>query len=347
MSVMKAAVLHEPNDVRLEERPVPTPDPGEVLVRIRAVGVCGSDVHYYKEGRIGVHVVEKPLILGHESAGDVVAVGPGVRQIRVGARVALEPGVPCRRCRYCQGGRYNLCPHVIFMATPPVDGAFVEYIAWAAEFVYPLPDHLGYAEGALMEPLAVGMHAVRRARLVPGATVLVLGGGPIGQLALVAANAAGAGQLMVADLEDRRLAIATRLDSRAITINPARAPLRDAVAAATEGEGADVVIEAAGSVRTVTQSIELVRRGGTVVWIGLPGEDPSPVSTLEAIRKEVDIHGVFRYANVYPDAIRLAGSGRIDLSPLVTHRFPLEDARQALDTVADSKATAVKVMVEL
>ncbi|MBI3457472.1 MAG: NAD(P)-dependent alcohol dehydrogenase [Candidatus Rokubacteria bacterium] len=347
MSRMRAAVLHRPNDVRLEELPIPTPAPGEVLVRVRAVGVCGSDVHYYKEGRIGMHIVEKPLILGHESAGDVVAVGPGVRGISLGARVALEPGVPCHRCRYCLGGRYNLCPHVTFMATPPVDGAFVEYIAWPAEFAYPLPDRLGYAEGALLEPLAVGMHAVRRARLVPGAAVLVLGAGPIGQLALVAAATAGAGQLIVADLEDGRLAVASRLDPHIVTLNPAREPLGEVVKAATGGEGADVVIEAAGVVRTITQSVELVRRGGRVVWIGLPGEDPSPVSVLEAIRKEVDILGVFRYANVYPDAIRLAASGKIDLKPLVTHRFPLAEARRALDTVVEQKSSAVKVVVEV
>lgn len=347
MRSMKAAVLHRPGDVRLEQRPIPDPKPGEVLVRIRAVGVCGSDVHYYQEGRIGVHVVEKPLILGHESAGEVVALGAGVRHLTAGARVALEPGVPCRGCRYCRSGRYNLCPDVTFMATPPVDGAFVEYVAWPAEFVYALPEGLGYADGALMEPLAVGMHAVRRARLVPGATVLVLGGGPIGQLALVAAQAAGAGQLLVADLEDGRLATASRLDPRVITINPSRQPLAEAVEAMTGGEGPDVVIEAAGTTRTVTQSIELVRRGGVVVWIGLPGTDPSAVSALEAIRKEVDVVGVFRYANVYPDAIRLAASGRINLAPLVTHRFPLDEARRALDMVAERKASAVKVLVEV
>jgi L-iditol 2-dehydrogenase len=344
---MMAAVLHKPNDVRLEELPVPTAGPKEVLVRIRAVGVCGSDVHYYKEGRIGVHVVEKPLILGHESAGEVVAVGTGVRGLAVGTRVAIEPGVPCRRCRQCLRGRYNLCPAVTFMATPPVDGAFVEYVSWPAEFVYPLPETLGYAEGALMEPLAVGMHAVRRARLVPGMTVLVLGGGPIGQLALVAANAAGAGRAIVADLEDGRLAVARRLDPRVLTVNPARQPLAEAVLTATDGEGADVVIEAAGTVRTVGQTIDLVRRGGVVVWVGLPGEDPSPISVLEAIRKEVDILGVFRYANVYPDAIRLAASGKVDLSLLVTHRFPLSEARRALDTVVEAKASAVKVLVEV
>lgn len=346
MRDMKAAVLQRPGDVRVEELKVPEPRAGEVLVRVRAVGVCGSDVHYYREGRIGRYVVEKPLILGHESAGEVVELGPGVSHISVGARVALEPGVPCRRCRYCKSGRYNLCADVTFMATPPVDGAFVEYIAWPADFVYPLPKNLGCAEGALMEPLAVGMHAVRRARLVPGCTVLVLGGGPIGQLALLAAKAAGAGRTIMVDLEDRRLEVASRLGID-ITINPGREAISEAAKVATGGEGPDLVIEAAGAAATVRQSVELVRRGGTIVWIGLPSEDPCRVSALQAIDKEVDILGIFRYANVYPDAIRLAASGKINLAPLITHRFPLEEASQALDTVADQKSSALKVLVEV
>lgn len=344
MGVMKAAVLQRPGEIRVEQMRIPEPGPGEVLVRVRAVGICGSDVHYYKEGRIGRYVVEKPLILGHESAGEVVALGAGVSHISAGARVALEPGVPCRRCRTCKSGRYNLCPDVTFMATPPVDGAFAEYIAWPADFVYPLPENLGYAEGALMEPLAVGMHAVRRARLVPGWTVLILGGGPIGQMALLAAGAAGAGRTILVDLEDRRLDVASRLGAD-VAINPGRAS--DAAGAATDGDGPDLVIEAAGTATTVRQSLELVRRGGTVVWIGLPGTDPCPVSVLQAIDKEVDILGIFRYANVYPDAIRLAASGKIDLAPLITHRFPLEETQRALDTVVEQKASALKVLVEI
>lgn len=346
MSAMKAAVLHRPGEIRVEQRQVPEPGPGEVLVRVRAVGVCGSDVHYYKEGRIGRRVVEKPLILGHECAGEVVALGSGVSHLRIGSRVALEPGVPCRRCRFCMSGRYNLCPDVTFMATPPVDGAFVEYIAWPADFTYPLPENLGYAEGALMEPLAVGMHAVRRARLVPGCTVLVLGGGPIGQLALQAAKAAGAGRVILTELEEGRLAMARSLGAD-VALDLRTTPMAEALAEITDGEGPDLVIEAAGTVETVRQGIELVRRGGTVVWIGLPGTDPCPVSVLQAINKEMDILGIYRYANVYPDAIRLAASGKIDLAPLVTHRFPLEDTRQALDTVVEQKASALKVLVEI
>jgi len=346
MGAMKAAVLHRPGEIRVEQRQVPEPGPGEVLVRVRAVGVCGSDVHYYKEGRIGRRVVEKPLILGHECAGEVVALGSGVSHLRIGSRVALEPGVPCRRCRYCKSGRYNLCPDVTFMATPPVDGAFVEYIAWPADFTYPLPENLGYAEGALMEPLAVGMHAVRRARLVPGCTVLVLGGGPIGQLALLAAKAAGAGRVILTEREEGRLAMARSLGADA-ALNCRTTPMAEALAEITDGEGPDLVIEAAGTVETVRQGIELVRRGGTVVWIGLPGTDPCPVSVLQAINKEMDILGIYRYANVYPDAIRLAASGKINLALLVTHRFPLVEVKQALDTVVEQKASAMKVLVEV
>ncbi len=346
MGSMVAAVLHRPRDVRMESRAVPAPGPGEVLVRIRAVGVCGSDVHYFAEGRIGRYVVERPLVLGHECAGEVAALGPGVSRPAVGTRVALEPGVPCRRCRYCKSGRYNLCADVVFMATPPVDGAFTEYVAWPADFVYPLPDGLSADEGALMEPLAVGLHAMRRARLVPGSTVLIQGAGPIGQVSLLSARVAGAGRVFLTDLDEGRLAMARRQGADA-TLNPREVRLAEAIAELTGGEGPDVVVEAAGSAATIRQSIEFVRRGGTVVWIGLPPADPVEVSALQAIDKEVDVLGVFRYANVYADAIRLAASGALSLGPLVTHRFPLAQAGEALETAGDRSRSVVKVLVEV
>jgi L-iditol 2-dehydrogenase len=346
MSSMLAAVLHGPRDVRLERREVPDPRAGEVLVRIRAVGVCGSDVHYFAEGRIGRYVVESPLILGHECAGEVVRLGPGVSSPPVGSRVALEPGVPCRRCRYCREGRYNLCPHVTFMATPPVDGAFVEFVAWPADFAYPLPENVSLAEGSLLEPLAVGMHAVRRAGFRPGATLLIQGAGPIGQVTLLAARAAGAGRIFVMDLDATRLAVAKRQGADAV-LNPLEGGVDGALADLTDGEGVDVVIEAAGSAPTIRQSIELVRRGGTIVWIGLPAGDPVEVSALQAIDKEVDIRGVFRYANVYADAVRLVAGGRMPLGGLVTDRMPLARAGEALAMAGDRKSGAMKVLIEV
>jgi len=264
----------------------------------------------------------------------------------VGSRVALEPGVPCGRCRYCRTGRYNLCPHVIFMATPPVDGALVEYVAWPADFAYPLPASVSLAEGALLEPLAVGMHAVRRAGLVPGVTLLIQGAGPIGQVTLLAARAAGAGRIFVTDLDGARLAMAKRQGADAV-LNPLDGEVGEALADLTDGDGVDVVIEAAGSALTFRQSIQLVRRGGTIVWIGLPAGDPVEVSALQAIDKEVDIRGVFRYANVYADAVRLVAAGRMPLGALVTHRVQLAQAGEALAMAGDRKSAVVKVLVEI
>jgi L-iditol 2-dehydrogenase len=346
MSSMLAAVLYRPGDVRVERRAVPDPGAGEVLVRIRAVGVCGSDVHYYAEGRIGRYVVERPLILGHECAGEVVRHGPGVSAPQIGTRVALEPGAPCRRCRYCQAGRYNLCPQVVFMGTPPVDGAFAEYVAWPADLAFPLPENVSLAEGALIEPLAVGMHAMRRASLVPGATLLIQGAGPIGQMTLLAARAAGAGRIFVTDLDGSRLAVAKNHGADAV-LNPVEGELREALADLTDGDGVDVVVEAAGSAPTIRQSLELVRRGGTIVWIGLPANDPVEVSALQAIDKEVTVFGVFRYANVYADAIRLVAAGRIPLGGLVTHRLPLSRVGEALALAGERMSGTMKVLVEL
>jgi L-iditol 2-dehydrogenase len=231
------------------------------------------------------------------------------------------------------------------MATPPVDGAFAEYVTWPADFAYPLPDSVSLAEGALLEPLAVGMHAVRRARLVPGSTVLIQGAGPIGQVTLLAARAAGAGCIVVTDPDETRLAIAQSQGADAI-LNPRKVDLSAALGVLTGGDGSDVVIDAAGSVSTIQQSIELVRRGGTIVWIGLPAGDPVEVSALQAIDKEVDILGVFRYANVYADAVRLVAAGRMPLGALVTHRVPLARAAEALQMAADRTSGAVKVLVE-
>src|SRR5215208_1148824 len=207
---MRAAVLHAPGEIRIEERERPSPGPREVLVKITAVGVCGSDVHYYEHGRIGPFVVEAPLVLGHESAGRVVELGEGATRHAVGDRVALEPGVPCGRCRECRAGRYNLCADVRFFATPPVDGAFAEYVTIHEDFAFGLPDSLSDQEGALMEPLSVGVWACRKAEVSAGDRVLVTGAGPIGQLAMQCALAFGATEVTVSDVNPHRLELARR-----------------------------------------------------------------------------------------------------------------------------------------
>lgn len=340
---MQAAVLHAPRDIRMEKRPMPVAGPDDVLVRVGAVGVCGSDVHYYAEGRIGRYIVEKPIILGHESAGTVVACGDRVTTLKPGDRVAMEPGIPCRRCEYCKQGRYNLCKDVVFMATPPVDGAFCEYYVTPADFAFRLPDNLSLEEGALMEPLSVGIHAARRGRLAPGETVVILGAGTIGLMVIQAARAYGAAQRIVVDIDPIRLQMAGRLGATCVVNSNEEDPY--SVLNRLCPGGADVVIESAGTVQTSQLSTRLVRRGGRIVWIGLPAQDLVPLSVLEIVDKEADVLGVFRYANVYPQAIRLAAAELIDVRSMITHQRPLEKTQEALDLAYTRAEGAIKVIV--
>lgn len=346
MQKIKAAVMHGVDDVRIEEVDFPQMKAGEVLIKMKSAGVCGSDVHYYKHGKIGSYIVSQPMILGHECAGEIVEVASDVKNFKPGDRVAVEPGYTCRKCVYCKTGRYNLCSDVIFMATPPIDGAYIEYVAWPADFVFHLPDNMTYDHGALMEPLAVGMHAVRRSRLKPGEPVLVLGAGTIGLVTILSAKAAGAGEIIVADLEDVRLNMAQKLGATRI-INAGQENVLEVIKDLTHGFGVEVVYETAGSVPTTQQTIDLAARGGRIVWVGLAGEDRFPIPVLQAIDKELDIMGIFRYANVYPYAIQLVSTGRMNIDPLVTHRFNLENVSEALEVAHERRDGAVKVMVDI
>jgi L-iditol 2-dehydrogenase len=324
---MRAAVLHAPRDVRIEERPVPEPGPREVLVRIGAVGVCGSDVHYYEHGRIGPRVVQAPLVLGHECSGVVEALGPGASRHRVGDRVALEPGVPCGGCRECRAGRYNLCRDVRFLGTPPVDGAFTDYVAIHEDFAFPLPDGVSDEAGALIEPLAVAVWACRKAGVTPGDRVLVTGAGPIGLLALQVARASGATEVGVTDLNPRRFELAARLGATAVN-----------------GEY-DALIECTGSVAALTEGIRALRPAGTAVVVGM-GPDENAVLPLALIQtRELWLTGTFRYANAYPAAIALAADGRVDLEAIVTGRFDLGETDAALRAAREDPAAVKSIVV--
>jgi len=331
---MRAAVLHEPGKLRIEERPRPEPASDEALVAVREVGICGSDLHYYRHGRIGDYVVEEPLILGHESAGEVVAVGDRVTDLAPGDRVALEPGVPCGRCAHCRRGEYNRCPDVTFMATPPDDGALAEYVAWPADFAYRLPDGVSTLAGALCEPLGVGVHAARRGEVGVGDSVLVTGAGPIGLLAADAARAAGATEVFVADV------VASKRDRAAArgataAFDPTETDLAEAVAGRTDGTGVDVVIEAAGAESAIRGTLDAVRRGGTVVFVGLADEAEVPLDVLEIVDGELDVRGSFRYRNTYPAAIDLLAVDRVDAAGLVDFETDLSDAASAFERALD------------
>lgn len=351
--MMKCAVLYGVDDVRVEERPVPVPGPREVLVQIQRVGVCGSDVHYFKQGRIGDFIVREPMILGHESAGVVVSAGDQVTRFNPGDRVTIEPGYTCGKCRYCRSGHYNLCPDVVFMATPPVDGAMAEYVAWPEDFIFPLPDSMTFDDGAMMEPLSVGLWAVERGAVHPGDSVAIFGCGPIGLLTLQAARIAGATTLICVDIEPSRLTRAASLGATATIDDRSRTAveqIRAMMIAQGSDErraGVDVAFETAGSVPTTRNALAVTRHGGVAVLTGLPSQPMVELDIVSAASKEIDIRGQFRYANRYPPAIALTASGRIDVASLVTHHFSLAEAQQALRFADEHKDVAVKVMVDV
>jgi len=332
---MRAAVLRGPGDVVIEDRPVPRAGPGEVVVRIRSVGVCGSDTHYYEHGRIGSYVVEQPLVLGHEASGVVTDVGEDVPADRVGQRVSIEPGVPDLTCDQCLAGRYNLCPNMRFFATPPIDGAFAEYVVVHEAFAHPVPDVIGDDAAALLEPLSVGIWACRKARISAGARVLVTGAGPIGLVALQCALAFGATDVSVSDVNPARLALARELGATAVVD-------------AREGLGGldrppQVLLECSGYPPAIAEAIRALDRAGRAVLVGMGGDEiPLPLSAVQ--ERELELTGTFRYANTWPTAIALVAAGRVDVDRLVTGTYRLDQAEEAL-TAGRRDPSSVKVVV--
>jgi L-iditol 2-dehydrogenase len=313
-----AAVLYGVRDLRLEQRPVPRPGPREVLIEIRSVGVCGSDVHYYEHGRIGDFVVAAPMILGHESSGVVRAGGSEVSRLAPGQRVALEPGVPCGHCLQCRSGRYNLCPDVRFFATPPVDGTLTRYVTLSEDYAHPLPAELSDDAGAMIEPLSVAIWANRKAGTAPGARVLVTGAGPIGVLCALVAQASGARSVTITDINATRLAMASDLGIETVA------------AARSLGGAADILLECTGVPSVVADGIGALQPAGTAVLVGMGAEaaQPLPVALIQA--RELTVTGTFRYANTYPAAIALAAAGRVPLDALIGARLTLGQSEEAL-----------------
>jgi L-iditol 2-dehydrogenase len=341
---MKAAVMHKPLDVRIEELPVPEVGPDEVLVKVMAVGVCGSDVHYYEHGRIGPYVVRKPIILGHECAGIVAACGEKVTRFEPGDRVAIEPGVTCGRCDYCKQGRYNLCPDVQFLATPPFNGAFVQYIKHREDFLFPIPDELSFEEAALNEPFSVGIHALNRAGFRPGQTVAVIGLGPVGLMAVAAAKAFGAQQIIGSDMEINRLEAAGKLGATDV-IHAGKGSVSEEIKRLTGGVGVDVVLETAGHPIAIQTAMQSLRRGGKLSIVGLPPDPEVSLNVPHICDNEIDIYGIFRYANTYPQGIRFLASGIPGIQDLMTDRYNLEQTGDALDRAMTNKKGSLKVMV--
>ncbi len=336
MRTMRAAVLRGVRDLFIEERPVPQANAGEVLVHVAAVGVCGSDVHYYEHGRIGNFVVEAPMVLGHESSGVIVAVGEGVSAERVGERVSIEPGLPDLTCEQCLAGRYNLCPAMRFHATPPIDGSLAEFVVVHAAFAHSVPDTMSDDAAALLEPLSAGVWANRRAGTTAGSRVLVIGAGPVGLVAAQCARAFGATEVVVADVNPHRLVLALELGATAV-IRVDETTIADSHVEPT------VLLECSGHPGSARDGILAVARAGRVVLVGMGGEELAlPVSHVQ--NREIEVTGTFRYANTWPTAIALAADGRVNVDRLVTGHFSLERTTDAL-LAAQQDPRSVKAVI--
>ena len=343
---MKALVLERKMVLSLRDIDLPSNvGPDDVKIAIHTVGVCGSDVHYYTHGAIGKFVVNAPMVLGHEASGTVVDLGSNVKNVKVGDRVCMEPGVANMNSRATKLGIYNLDPDLTFWATPPDHGCLTPHVVHKAAFTYKLPDHVSFAEGAMVEPFAVGMQAATRARIKPGDVALVTGCGPIGIMIALAALAGGCSKVLISDVSASKLKIASQY-AGIIPVNITQENLGDAVARHTDQWGVDVLFEASGSPRVYPTMFDFVRPGGAVVIVGLPIE-PVEFNVAAAVVKELRIETVFRYANVYDRAIELMASGKIDLKPLISETFAFDDSIKAFERAAEGRPTDVKLQIKV
>lgn len=342
----QALVLERVRELSIRDVDLPrTLGRQDVRIEMHTVGVCGSDVHYYTHGRIGDFVVNAPMVLGHEGAGTVTEAGSAVTGLKVGDRVCMEPGVPDMSSRATKLGIYNVDPAVTFWATPPVHGILTPSVVHPAAFTYKLPDNVSFAQGAMVEPFAIGMQAAARARIVPGDVAVVTGAGTIGIVTALAALAGGCARVIISDISAEKLAIAERYDG--ITgVNAAQTSLVDTVMEQTSGWGADVVFECSGSPRVYGDAIRASRPGGCIVLVGLPPE-PVPFDVSAACARELRIETVFRYANVFDRALELIASGKVDLDPLISETFPFERGIEAFERAAEGRPGDIKLQIRM
>ena len=343
---MKTAVMLGIGEMGFEERDIPQVKDDEVLVKLEYVGICGSDLHYYETGAIGDYVVEPPFVLGHEPGGTVVEVGKNVTHLKAGDRVALEPGKTCGHCEFCKTGRYNLCPDVVFFATPPVDGVFQEYVAHEADLCFKLPKNVSTLEGALIEPLAVGFHAAIQGDAHLGQKAVVMGAGCIGLVSMMALKARGVSEVYVVDIMEKRLKKALELGADGV-INGAEENVEQKIRQITDGRGVDLVIETAGTEITTRQAISIAKKGSNIVLVGYSksGEMTLPMSLV--LDKELTFKTVFRYRHIYPMAIEAVAQGKVNLKGIVTDIFDLDDVQKAMDYSVNNKTDIVKAVIRV
>ncbi|MEN3792382.1 NAD(P)-dependent alcohol dehydrogenase [Fulvimarina sp. MAC3] len=347
---MKSLVLERKDELSLRDFPIEKDEevlgPRDVRIKLHTVGICGSDVHYYTHGRIGPFVVNAPMILGHEASGTVIEIGSEVATLAVGDRVCMEPGIPDPNSRATRLGMYNVDPAVRFWATPPVHGILRPTCVHPEAFTFRLPDNVGYDEAAMVEPLAVGVHAATKARVKPGDIAVVMGAGPIGLVTALSALAAGCARVYVTDLSEKKLEIAEGLNPAIRGVKVDTENLVERVKADTDGWGCDVVFEATGSPRAAAQVFEPLAPGGCVVMIG---GQPDPISydAGAAMIREARVENIFRYAHVFPRCVAMLSSGAIDVKPLITRTFSFEESVHAFETAASAPPADVKMQIEL
>lgn len=341
---MKALVLEKIGVIKLRDIDLPTKSGlDEVKIAMKNVGICGSDVHFYEYGNIGPFVVKEPMVLGHEGADVVVAVGGNVTTLAVGDKACMEPGIPQWSSRASRLGLYNLDPAVRFWATPPVHGCLAPEVVHPGNLTFKLPDNVSLAEGAMVEPLAVGVQAASKARISPGATAVVIGSGAIGIMTALSAAAGGCSDVYIVDLQQEKLDIA----AKCANLKPITLKNEDAVEhvkKATDGWGADIVFEASGSLKAYETLFDYAAPGGAVVLVGMP---PKPVvyDVVAAEAKELRVEPVFRYANIYTRAINLLGSGKIDVKPLISKYYPFEKSVEAFEFAATARPNVIKTQI--
>ena len=343
---MEALILEETHKLRLGDITLKEPlGPRDVRIAIKTVGICGSDIHYYQHGRIGPFVVNAPMVLGHEASGVITEVGEAVTHLKPGDRVCMEPGIPDPNSQAARLGMYNLDPAVRFWATPPVHGVLRPSVVHPADYTFKIPDNVSFAEAAMVEPLAVGMQAAKKARIEAGDVAVVMGAGPIGMVTTLAALAGGCSRVVLADTQQPKLDLGAKLGP--ITpVNVAEESIAEVVNQLTGGWGADIVFECSGSERAISGVFEPLRPGGCVVLVGMPG-GPVAYDVVGAQIKEARVEHVFRYAHVFPRALSLMGSGKIDVKPLITNTFAFADSVAAFDFASHLPPTSVKAQIEL
>jgi len=345
---MKSLVLEHKRELSLRDYPIEKEEvmgAHDVRIKLHTVGICGSDVHYYTEGEVGPFKVNEPMILGHEASGTVIEVGAGVANLKLGDRVCMEPGIPDPHSKATRLGMYNIDPAVRFWATPPVHGILRPTVVHPADFTFKLPDNVSYAEAAMVEPLAVGVHAATKAAIKPGDVAVVMGAGTIGLVTVLAALAAGCARVFVSDVAPAKLEIAAGLGP-VTPVDVSKQSLAEVVLKATDGWGADVVFEASGNPQAAASVFEPLCPGGRVVMIGGQAK-PVSYDAGAAMVREATVKNIFRYAHVFPRCVEMLGSGAIDLKPLITREFTFDDSVHAFEVAASMPPKDVKMQIVL